>query len=293
MKPVFLCFALLLSSCFPALAQNNFFFPLHNIIRGDSVFDTYDKQVALIKKAGYDGLEISQVDSFEGMKAALDRHKFRGAFFYVKVTLEEPYFDPRLEDCIRRLKGSGTIISPYIVSESRRYKPSSGEADELTARLVGQLSGWAEKSGLQVAIYPHVNYYVERADHALALAKQINRKNVGLTFNLCHWLATTPYEERAGLKPALADMLPYLKMITVCGANDTASQKKNVWEDYILPLGTGTFDTYGLLKYIIRDLKFRGPVGIQCYNIKGDKPALVQNTISVWKTYQSRLKAER
>lgn len=275
----------------PAIAQNNFFFPLHNIIRGDSVYNTFDKQVELIKATGYDGIEINQVDSFKGMKEALDKHKFAGAFFYVKVKLEEPYFDEKLEDCIRQLKGSKTIISPFIVSESKQYAPSSRDADDLAARLIGQVADWAEESGLEVAIYPHVYYYVERANHAADLARKINRKNVGLTFNLCHWLATTTETERANLRTDLSNMRPYLKMITICGANDTISQKKNIWNDYILPLGSGTFDTYGLVSYVLKDLKFRGPVGVQCFNIAGDKPALVRNTMTIWKSYQKKLKA--
>lgn len=280
-------------TAFPACAQHNFFFPLHNIIRGDPVYDTFDKQVAFVKKTGYDGIEINQVDSFKDMKAALDRHRFPGAFFYVKVKLEEPFFEPLLEESIRQLKGSKTIIAPYIVSESKQYKPSSGEADELAVKLIRQVADWAGQSGLEVAIYPHVFFYVERAGHALELAQKTGRKNVGLTFNLCHWLATTDQDARNTLRDDLARMLPYLKMITICGANDVLSQQKNIWDDYILPLGTGSFDTYGLVKYVVKDLKFKGPIGVQCYNIKGDKQALVRNTMTAWKGYKTRLRAEK
>lgn len=37
----------------------NDFFTLHNIIRGDSTYNTFDKQVELVKKAGFDGIEIN------------------------------------------------------------------------------------------------------------------------------------------------------------------------------------------------------------------------------------------
>lgn len=40
----------------------------------------------------------------------------------------------------------------------------------------------------------------------------------------------------------------------------------------------------------MKDLKFKKPIGVQCYNIKGDKVALVKNTISVWESYKNRLK---
>ncbi len=271
----------------------NDFFTLHNIIRGDSTYNTFDKQVELVKKAGFDGIEINQTQSFEGMKAALDKHRFTGSYFYVRMELKEPYMDKRLEEYIQQLKGSKTIIAPFIIADAARFKPSSHGADTLVVRVITQLSDWAQAAGLQVAIYPHYSFYVERTDHALALIKQINRKNVGLTFNLCHWLATSSAAERMQLKSHLKELRPYLKMMTVCGANDIMTQQKTIWDDYILPLGKGSFDTYGLLKYMVRDLRFKGPIGVQCYNIKSDKPQLVQNTITVWKGFKSRLEEEK
>lgn len=93
---------------------------------------------------------------------------------------------------------------------------------------------------------------MERTDHGLSLVKQIDRKNVDLSFNLCYWLANTTAPERTALKPHLKELLPYLKMITISSANDVITQQKNLLDDYILPLGTGTFDTYALVEYMIR-----------------------------------------
>ena len=45
----------------------NEFFTLHNIIRGDSTYNTFEKQVELVKNAGFDGIEINQIESFDGM----------------------------------------------------------------------------------------------------------------------------------------------------------------------------------------------------------------------------------
>lgn len=267
----------------------NDFFALHNIIRGDSIYNTFDKQVLFIKSAGYDGIEINQVESFEGMKEALDKHSFKASYFYVKINLDTPYMDKRVEGYIRQLKGSKTIIAPFIIS-NLKFTPGNGKADTLVVRLMQQLARWAKSSGLQVAIYPHLGFYVERTDHALRLIQSIHRKNVGLSFNLCHWLATTGPDERSQLKQLLKELQPYVKMITVSGANDVISKSKNVWDDYILPLGEGTFDTYALLKYCIKDLKIKVPIGVQCYNIKTDKYQLVKNSMKVWQQYKNKLK---
>ena len=282
---------LICSNSLFAQKVKNEFFALHNIIRGDSAYNTFDKQVELVKNAGFDGIEINQIESFEGMKTALDQFQFKGSYFYVKLQLGEP-IDNRLENAIQQLKGTNTIIAPYILADNKRFKPNSLEGDSEAIKLLQLISLWSKKSGLQVAIYPHFSFYVERTDHALQLAQKINRKNVGLSFNLCHWLATTNLTERVDLKNHLKELKPYLKMITISGANDIISQKKSIFDDYILPLGTGSFDTYDLLKFMVKTIKFKKPIGVQCYNIKGNKPQLIINTMAVWKEYKTRLENE-
>jgi hypothetical protein len=96
-------------------------------------------------------------------------------------------------------------------------------------------------------------------------------------------------DERAGLTGHLAELRPYLKMITISGANDVVSGKRVIWDDYILPLCTGSFDTFSLVRYLIRELRFQGPIGVQCYNIKGNRELLVRNTIACWRSYEARM----
>jgi len=288
---IFFVLILICSNSLLAQKVKNEFFALHNIIRGDSTYTTFDKQVELVKNAGFDGIEINQIESFDGMKTALDKYEFKGSYFYIKLQLGEP-MDNRIEKAINLLKGTNTIIAPYILADNKRFKPNSPEGDSEAIRLLQIISVWSKKAGLQVAIYPHFSFYVERTDHALQLAKQVNRKNVGLSFNLCHWLATTSLTERTQLKSHLKEINPYLKMMTISGANDVISQKKSIFDDYILPLGTGNFDTYDLVKFMVKTIKFKNPIGVQCYNIKGNKPQLITHTMTVWNGYKTRLENE-
>jgi hypothetical protein len=69
------------------------------------------------------------------------------------------------------------------------------------------------------------------------------------------------------------------------------SDKKFIWDDYILPLGKGSFDTYGLIEYAIKDLHFKGPVGVQCYGLKDDKIWLVKHSMDTWNSYKKRMES--
>lgn len=284
---LFLCFAYLAGHTQPV---KNSFFGLYSIVNSDP-YATCEEQVKLMKDAGYDGLEISEPENFLSMKAALDKFRFHGAYFYFQVDPDQPEINPALKDYIAALKGTGTILAPYIQSSSNAVR--TAEKDAQLVRLLRQLSALAKKSNLQIAVYPHFGFYIQRTDQALELVKQIGKKNTGLSFNLCHWLATTAAGERGGLKPLLTKILPYLKMITICGASDGITTRQNIWEDYIMPLGEGSFDTYGLVEYVIRDLHFHGPVGVQCYGLKQDKVWLIKHTMETWKEYKARLEAGR
>ncbi len=264
----------------PGHAQNlnNEFFVFQNIFNGDSAHKTYDSQVKFVKSLGFEGIEIGSEESFEGMIEAIEKNNFKCSSFYVKLKLEDTHIDPALQSAIRRLKGTGTVISPHIIREKKKAEGPNEVDDAAAVRLLHELSGLCKKSRLQVALYPHFNFYMETTYHALALAKKVNRKNVGLGFNLCHWLATTNKLQRENLYPHLKSLRPHMKMMSICGANDVISSKQNIWDDYILPLGKGSYNTKALVEYVSRELDYRGPIGIQAFNLKGDKTELLRST---------------
>jgi sugar phosphate isomerase/epimerase len=240
------------------LAQqlSNEFFVFQNIFSGDNVHNNYDSQVKFVKSLGFDGIEIGSEESFEGMIAAIEENKFKCSSFYVKIKLEDQGISPLLQSAIQRLKGTGAVISPHIIRETKRSEGPNETDDAAAVRLLRELSDLCKQSGLQVALYPHLNFYLETTDHALALAKKLNRKNVGLGFNLCHWLATTNEVQRKDLYPHLRALSPCMKMMSICGANDVFSSRQNIWDDYILPLGQGSFQTGALVEYVTRELGY-------------------------------------
>lgn len=278
MKILFFAVFIQLALLSHAQKLRNEFFVFHNMIRGDNTYTSYDSQVKFVKSQGFDGIEIGSEESFNEMFDAIEKNKFKCSSFYVKLNVEDEHISPALASAIKKLKGSGAVVSPSIVRKTKKSGGPSEAEDEALVKLLQELSTLCAASDIQVAIYPHWSFYLETTHHALALVNKVNRKNVGLGFNLCHWLATTEQQERANLYPHLQTLRPYIKMISICGANNVTSKEPTIWDDYILPLGQGSFDTKGLVEYITGELKYPGPIGIQAFNIKGDKAALVLST---------------
>ncbi len=279
MKILVFIFCLLKTHELNAQKLKNEIFVFQSIIAGDTAYNTFEKQVDLIKSVGFDGIELYELDNFNDKLSVIHKKNFKASFLYVKVDLDQPALDSRLIGAIAKLKGSGTIICPYIIKKNSISSIPNRETDQFAVKMLRKLAHEADRSGLQVAIYPHIYFYVEKTAHAFQIAKKVNRKNLGLTFNLCHWLASSNETARKELKNELKQLSPYLKMISINGANNVVSKKSNIWEDYILPLDEGSFDVKELVSYVAVDLGLTIPIGIQCFGLKGDTQ-LVKRTFA-------------
>jgi len=141
----------------------------------------------------------------------------------------------------------------------------------------------AGQAGVRVALYPHVNFYMARVDDAVRLVGKVRHRNVGVTFNLCHWLKTDHEKEPAArAQPGR----PYLVLVTINGAD-----YEGEWDRLIQPLGRGQFDVYGLLK-VLRKMGYDGPIGFQGYGIKGNVHENLKETMQAWQSYRDRMARE-
>ena len=64
------------------------------------------------------------------------------------------------------------------------------------------------------------------------------------------------------------------------------------WDRLIQPLGQGDFDVCDFLKKLT-DAGYRGPIGQQCYAVKGDPVENLKQSIKAWKEYSARLAQPR
>jgi sugar phosphate isomerase/epimerase len=290
-KRYFLAFLLLILFTWQLSAQKaNPFFVFHNAVT-DSQYNTAEKQVELVKSMGFSGMEQEGIDGLSETLKALNKHKLKLYTMYINVDIDNPEqaYDGRLEDVFKLLKGRGTM--PWFYVTSKKYKPSDPSADPIAVNTLQKIADLASKYGIKVMVYPHKDYWIERVDDAVRIATQVNRKNFGLTFNLCHYLAVEGLNAEARFIPTVEKAMPYLFAISVNGADSpTASNlvSSNVWEYFIQPLDKGNFDNF---KYIEAFLSrgFKGPVGLQCYNIKEEKSIHLKRSVNTWNTYLKKL----
>ncbi len=249
----------------------------------DSNKRTLPEQAKLLAELGYDGAGHLWPKDVDKRISTLEAAGLKLYQVYARVSIapgKRPY-DPKIAEVIPLLKGRDTTVALLVTGG----KPSDASRDGRAVAIIREIADSARGAGVRVVLYPHANHWLERVEDALRVAEKTGRENVGVMFNLCHWLKAGGQADPA---PLLKRVLPRLWAVTVNGSPARAELKagKGGW---ILPLGRGSFDVAGLLK-TLRGLGYRGPVGLQCYGIRGDARDHLAASIRAWRQMREQLK---
>ncbi|MCF7957133.1 MAG: PmoA family protein [Phycisphaerae bacterium] len=229
-----------------------------------------------LKELGYDGMG-SRGTALEEQTAIFEKAGLKIFATYLDLNLDaEQKYDGNLKKCIKQLKGKGTIL--WLTVTSKNYKPGSARGDAAAVKAVGEIADMARESGLKIALYPHVGMYVETFADSVRIARQVNRPNVGGSFNLCHFLKI---QGDVDYRPILKESLRYLFLVSINGA-ETGDTKKMGWDKLIQTLDKGAFDNDKLLK-TLKEIGYTGPVGLQGYAIQGDAKENLTASMKAWR----------
>jgi sugar phosphate isomerase/epimerase len=243
---------------------------------------TLPEQAQLLKELGYDGaghLWLAQVP--ERLKTLQEAGlKLFQVYLQVDIGPNKRPYDPQLKEVVTLLKGQGTMLA-LLVSGMR---PSDPAGDARAVEVVREIADAAREADLKVVLYPHSGDWLERVEDALRVAKKVDRPNVGVMFNLCHWLKV---DDEKNLKPLLAAAMPHLLAVSIHGA-DKAEDIHAGTGNWIQPLDSGSFDVLALLK-TLKELGYRGPIGLQCYGLGGDARDHLARSIAAWRKLNERL----
>jgi sugar phosphate isomerase/epimerase len=251
----------------------------------DANHKTAEAQAKMVKELGYAGIAYWEGNPKRGdydlrdMLRELDRNGLKIWPLYVGVWLDKgkPKYEESLPEAIELLRGRDAMVWLHIMSEE--YEKSSPEGDERAVEIIREVADMADDAGVRVALYPHVNEWLEQHDDALRVVEKVGKGNVGLSFNLIHRLLI---EGDEGIDEQLERLRPYLFTVTINGSSKTGS---------IETLDKGEFDVYQLLS-TLKGLGYDGPVGLQGWGIKGDVRDNLARSMTAWRKFGGRLAAE-
>jgi sugar phosphate isomerase/epimerase/HEAT repeat protein len=247
----------------------------------DSLKRNFTEQAAMLKQLDYVGVGHIWLDNVAERLSSLDQAglKLFQITMVVDVTPGKQPFDSKFKDVLAQVKGRHMQFDLIM----NGMPPSDARVDAHAVEILNQMADLARDTDVQLLIYPHQGSWVERIEDAVRVADKVNRPNVGVMFNLCHWLRV---DSRRDYRPILEKAMPRLWAVSISGAD--AQDPNPGWERYIQPLDCGNFEMGPFLK-TLRQLGYKGPIGLQCYGIPGDVMEHLERSQNAWKQLSSYL----
>ncbi len=285
-----LLFAVALSAAGPDAAAEAkaapFPFFAYCIDTHDSQRRSLSEQAALVKELGFDGVGHLWLDQVQERLDTLDAAGLKLFQITLRVSLaaEGPAYDPKLKEVLPLLKGRDVQLCLLMEGMA----PSDPKGDEKAVAIVRELADLSREVGATIILYPHVDIWLERVEDALRILPKIDRPNVGIMFNLCHWLKV---DQEENLKPLLTAALPHLRAVSVNGTDGGEAIRAGTG-NWLQPLDSGSFDVLTVLD-ALKTLGYNGPVGLQCWGIEGDARDHLTRSMKAWKELINRLAADK
>jgi sugar phosphate isomerase/epimerase len=242
---------------------------------------SFDEQAAMLKELGYAGVGHIWLDKVAERIKSLDDAGLK--LFQITMTVDvapgkKPY-DPRFKEVLALVKGRA-VQFPLLLNG---MKPSDPAVDPHAVEILREMSALARDSGSQLLLYPHLGSWVERIEDSIRVADKVDRPNVGVMFNVCHWLRV---DKSRDYKPLLKKAMPRLWAVSINGADEF--DDKPGWDKYIQPLDKGSFDIGGFLR-TLKELGYKGPIGLQCFGIGGDARDHLARSMDAWRKLSKNL----
>ncbi len=246
----------------------------------DAKHRSLPEQVQMLRELDFDGVAYSQWldENLEKNLRIVDEAGLKVYMLEASVNVnpkERPYH-PRLPEAIRKLKGRPVTISLTL----RGFPPGDPRGEEPAARILRRLGDVAGQCGLRISIYNHTGDWTASLPYALKIVKKVDHPQVGANFNLCHWLMVDGDKDYRAL---LRENAAKIFVVTINGAQIGSKTWTN---GLIQPLDRGDFDNRQLLA-TLREIGYRGPIGLMCYGIPGDAREHLDRSMKVWKTWQT------
>ena len=248
----------------------------------DSKKRNFAEQAVMLKELGYEGVGHIWLDKVDERLKTLDDAGLKLFQITMQVTLAEgkPPYDARFKDVLKLVSGRHVQFCLLLGGAKR----SDTSADPRGVAILREMSDLAKDTDVQLLLYPHVSDWIERIEDSVRVAQKVGRANVGCMFNLCHWLRVDKQRDYA---PLLKQAMPRLWAISLNGADE--HDEKPGWEHYIQPLDKGDFDM-GRFLQTLKELGYRGPIGLQCYGIGGDTREHLARSMAAWRKLSENLK---
>jgi sugar phosphate isomerase/epimerase len=140
-------------------------------------------------------------------------------------------------------------------------------ADERLSFWLGQILDIAASRELRIALYPHVDFWMETLEQATQIAQQHAHPQLSVVFCGYHWFAAQSELGSKYLQAVLSQAAPLLSSANLCGSTTRMENRRRACS--IELIGRGALDNFALLG-MLQAVGLPGWIGLQGFGIGGD-----------------------
>lgn len=231
---------------------------------------TPKERVTFLDSLGYNGItfnvrnqkDLKKLKEYQNSVELLGNEDFTipAVFYPMNLGVKEPERTKLWKSLLKQL--SLTQSDLWVIVQFG--KKDTLERNEIVQNFQ-QMADFADTLNLDVIIYPHFRTGIETAAEALSYIKEVNRKNLFLSFHLCHELRVGNGER---INEAIREVAPFIKLASISGSNRKMKENppRGYWDDAIKSLYKGDYNTVPYLKALV-DNGYTGPVALHTFGL--------------------------
>jgi lysophospholipase L1-like esterase len=237
------------------------------------------EQVDVLTRLGYQGIMAHTwgEDPLSALRAYADVAAVKAGDFKVFAILWTPstaatYDAKWLDDVLveaAKLKSSLWVAGP------------KAEPLEQTLVFLRQVAARCAQHGVPLVLYPHYKHNFETAEEALALLRRLNVPSVKLSLHVCHEVKAG---NEARFEEVIAEVAPYLALVSVSGADTAAAREDKGWSKSIMPLDEGNLDLRPFVAALARN-GYTGPVLLHTFGITQKPEEHLARSLRRWQEW--------
>lgn len=250
---------------------------------------SFEDRCEITRAAGYDAIHLALWDGrnwqlARELASVRERFGLDVAGVYVVLDLALGEADPRNSGILKLIETmpEGSIVDLAIKSAGNGLRPSDPQGDAAVIAWLRKALTVAERHGIRVLIYTHIQFWVEKHSDAIRLCERVAHPNLGLTFSALQWYARDGQNLGAMLKRAM----PFLRQANLSGSR--LSPQGFFEMATIEPVDTGELDNFAVVSSLIR-LGYKGLLGYNGWHEGGDSYSKLERSLRAMKDIVRRV----
>jgi sugar phosphate isomerase/epimerase len=201
---------------------------------------------------------------------------------FIKLNMSQEN-DSEYQRTLRMLEGLEGVKRIEVALVGNGLDNSDKSGDPYAVKLLQPILDICQTHNMQLCLYPHINFWLERMEDALRICKAVDHPCLGITFSGFHWYAV----DGLSLQQTITACAPYLFAVNLCGTRRIPASIPS-----IETLDEGELDNFYLLGLLL-SVGYKGLIGFQGFSVGGDAYAKLRRSLHAFQDMSRRLKQHR